>query len=68
MQGQAMAQASMARHQQRLQLIDAAIARVDNDDYGNCQRCDEPIGVGRLRFDPTVLLCIDCATKADRKA
>ena len=67
MQGQAMAQASRARHQQRLHLIDAAIKRLDRDDYGNCQQCEEPIGVGRLEFDPTVLLCIDCANQANNK-
>ena len=65
MQGQAMAQASRVRHQQRLRLIDAAIARIESGDYGYCQQCEEPIDTGRLEFDPTALLCIDCATKAE---
>jgi DnaK suppressor protein len=67
MQGQAMAQASRVRYQQRLRLIDAAVARVDSEDYGYCQQCEEPIDIGRLKFDPTMLLCVDCATKAEGK-
>ncbi len=65
MQGQAMAQASMERLEQRLRLIDAALARVESDDYGYCQQCQEPIDSGRLEFDPTVVLCIECARKAE---
>lgn len=65
MQGQAMAQASRERREVKLRLIDAALARIDADDYGYCQNCDEPIAPSRLEFDPTVLLCIDCARKAE---
>ncbi len=65
MQGQAMAQASRERREQKLRLIDAALRRIDDDDYGYCQRCEGPIDSSRLEFDPTVLLCIDCARKAE---
>ena len=65
MQGQAMAQASRERRERKLRLIDAALARVDSDDFGYCQQCEEPIASSRLEFDPTVRLCIDCARKAE---
>lgn len=65
MQAQAMAQASAGRREQMLRRIDAALIRIDNDDYGNCQECDEPINPKRLEFDPTVTLCITCASKAE---
>ena len=65
MQGQAMAQASRLRRERTLRLIDAALSRVDSGDYGYCQRCEEPIDTSRLEFDPTALLCIDCARKAE---
>jgi DnaK suppressor protein len=65
MQGQAMAQAVRQRQRQKLRLIDAALARLDSGDYGDCQRCGEPIASGRLEFDPTVLLCVDCASKTE---
>ena len=65
MQAQAMAQASAERRNHMLRQIEAALQRIDNDDYGYCQECDEPIAPKRLEFDPTVTLCIDCASKAE---
>ena len=41
MQGQAMAQASNERRAQKLRLIDAALRRLDSDDYGYCQHCED---------------------------
>ena len=66
MQAQAMAKASAERREQMLRRIDAALVRVENDDYGNCQECGEPINPKRLEFDPTVTLCIDCASSAEQ--
>lgn len=67
LQGQAMAQASKDRRDRKLRLIDAALARLDGDDFGNCHRCEESIDENRLVFDPTVLLCIECARKAEQE-
>ena len=67
MQGQAMAQASKERREQRLRQIEAALARLDDDEYGYCQACGELIDPRRLEFDPTTLLCIDCASKAENE-
>jgi DnaK suppressor protein len=66
MQAQAMAQASSVRREQMLRRIEAALKRIDNDDYGFCKECDEPINPKRLEFDPTVVLCIDCASKLEQ--
>ena len=65
MQAQAMAQASAQRRQQMLRRIEAALSRIENDEYGMCMECDEPIAPKRLEFDPTVTLCITCASKAE---
>lgn len=65
MQAQAMAQASAQRREQMLRQIDAALKRIDDDEYGYCLKCDEAINPKRLEFDPTVTLCIDCASKAE---
>jgi len=65
LQAQAMAQASEQRREQTLRRIDAALKRIDDDDYGYCLKCDEEINPKRLEFDPTVTLCIDCANKAE---
>jgi DnaK suppressor protein len=66
MQAQAMAQASAERRELMLRRIDAALKRIDDDDYGVCLACDEPINPKRLEFDPTVTLCIECASKAEQ--
>lgn len=65
MQAQAMAQASEQRREQMLRQIDAALKRIDDDEYGHCLQCDEAINPKRLEFDPTVTLCIECANKAE---
>ena len=66
MQAQAMAKASSERRTQMLRRIDAALVRIDNDEYGYCKECDEPINPKRLEFDPTAVLCIDCATELEQ--
>jgi len=65
MQAQAMAKASADRRDQMLRRIDAALKRIDEDEYGHCQQCDEPINPKRLEFDPTALYCIDCASRRE---
>lgn len=66
MQAQAMALASSQRRQHMLVSIEAALRRIDKKVYGLCQSCDGPIGIKRLEFDPTVRLCIGCASGAER--
>jgi DnaK suppressor protein len=65
LQAQAMSQASDQRREAMLRKITAAIGRIENDSYGACRSCDEAISRKRLEFDPTSLLCIDCASAAE---
>jgi len=65
MQAQAMAKASSNRRQAMLLKISAALKRIDDDDFGFCRDCEEPINPKRLEFDPTAVYCIDCANKGD---
>lgn len=65
MQAQAMAKESVRRREDTLRGIADALARLDRDDYGFCQSCDEPIAQGRLEFDPTARLCVRCAELAE---
>jgi DnaK suppressor protein len=66
MQAQAMSQASGRRREATLRLIELALKRIEDDTYGLCQSCSEPIAPDRLEFDPTALQCIDCATRAEQ--
>lgn len=61
LQGQAMAQEQDRRRESELARVDAALHRVETGDYGHCISCDEPIAKKRLRLDPAVPTCVDCA-------
>lgn len=67
MQQQAMAQASGRRVELERQRILSALNRIKDGNYGYCLKCDEEISEGRLRFDPSVLVCISCAKDAEGK-
>ncbi len=51
------------RSEDRLRLIDQALARVDNGTYGTCAECGEDIPLERLKALPFALLCVDCQQK-----
>ena len=61
LQRQAMAQATSRRRQMRLTRIDAALQRLDEDEFGYCQDCGEDIPPARLDLDVTATLCVSCA-------
>lgn len=46
--------------------IDAALARMDRGEYGDCVDCVEPIAVERLRVYPTAVRCIECQERFER--
>jgi len=50
------------RERKLLKKIDSTVVRVDNDDYGWCDRCGVEIGIRRLEARPTAELCVDCKT------
>lgn len=65
LQAQAMARASGRRRAALLREIGAALRRIDDGSYGECERCEETINPRRLEADPTARLCIDCASRAE---
>ena len=62
MQAQAMSKETGRRRRQKLIQIEAALRRIEENNYGICQECGEDIATARLEADPTVLLCIECAS------
>lgn len=62
LQVQAMAQAADVRRTREMRRIDAALARLDDGDYGWCAECGEAIEAKRLEFDPAAPRCSDCAS------
>jgi DnaK suppressor protein len=61
LQGQAMSRETNRRRELELARIEAALKRIEGGEYGYCVRCGEAIAEGRLLFDPSTPLCIDCA-------
>ncbi len=60
LQSQAMNNAIAARRKAQLARVDAALARLDEDEFGYCVRCGDKIGRKRLELDPTVSVCTQC--------
>ncbi|MCQ3802628.1 MAG: TraR/DksA family transcriptional regulator [bacterium] len=44
-----------------LEKVNYALAKMDRNDYGDCDLCGKPIPVARLRYLPYVDSCIECA-------
>lgn len=65
-QGQQMAQASERRRQQRLRDIQAALIRIEKDDFGYCEECGDEIAEKRIKFDPTTKYCIECLSEREK--
>lgn len=62
LQRQAMAHAQHGRRAMRRARIEATFHRIDAGEFGYCEECGEEIPPGRLDLDPTVALCVGCAS------
>jgi DnaK suppressor protein len=59
---------SMAKNaRENLELVEAAIARIDEGSYGICESCGEPIGKERLQAFPRATLCMQCKQRQERR-
>ena len=50
-----------------LQALEAALARVDDPDYGRCVDCGKAIPFGRLQVEPQALRCVDCQAAVEAR-
>ncbi len=55
------------REQRLVKKIDEALARMDQNIYGICERCEEEIPYPRLKARPVTTLCIDCKTLEEQE-
>lgn len=60
LQQQHMAAARRQRLETQLAQIDQALRRLPAGAYGDCMRCEEPIGYARLRVRPEAPFCMSC--------
>ncbi|KAB1443311.1 TraR/DksA family transcriptional regulator [Pseudodesulfovibrio senegalensis] len=59
---QSVAKKQLSNLKTRLRKLEEALRDVDEDeDFGRCVECDEPIPMARLLAMPETRLCVDCA-------
>jgi DnaK suppressor protein len=59
---------SMAqRHATELEEIDAALGRIAEGTYGECEECGRDIGAARLEVQPTARFCIECQQRLEQR-
>lgn len=62
MQQQAMANATNQRRQLDLKRIKQALGRLEDNDYGFCDKCEEEIPTKRLAVNPLATRCTNCTS------
>jgi DnaK suppressor protein len=65
MQQQRMIAANRDAARQRRRQTEAALARCEADEYGDCSGCGEPIGYARLKARPESPLCVRCQSSRE---
>ena len=55
------------RERKLLKKVQAAIIRIDNDEYGYCEETGDPIGVSRLLARPTATLSLEAQQRRELK-
>jgi DnaK suppressor protein len=64
-QQQSMAQANRRGAQRRLQQVRAALERIEEDEYGPCAQCGDPVGFARLQVRPETPFCVGCQSRRE---
>ena len=67
LQHQKMAEAEQARHKLRLKMVIRALQSFDDEEYGYCTRCGEPIAYLRLKARPESPCCVPCLSAVELK-
>ena len=65
LQSQAMAREAERRARAEVVRIDAALVRLEDDDFGYCHDCGDDIAPARLKVDPATILCVNCAERRE---
>ena len=60
LQSQAMAQAQKRRRNAMQVVLQAALKRIDEGEFGFCDDCGDEIGQSRLMANPIITKCISC--------
>ena len=50
-----------------LRMVQAALLRIEQGTFGECERCGEEIGLARLKAIPWARCCVACQEKLERR-
>lgn len=53
--------------QETLEMVEHALARLDEGSYGQCERCGKAIPIERLEALPYATLCVTCQTEVEHE-
>ncbi len=62
LQNQAMAKAQQANRNREMSRLKAALARIEDREFGFCEDCGDEIPIGRLNLDYAASKCVSCAS------
>ncbi len=54
-------EAALRTTENKLKGLNIALAKVDNQDFGICGKCSNPIPIGRILLVPHGRFCVHCA-------
>ena len=52
----------------QLNLVDQALAKIEQGNYGTCEQCKKPISEARLNVLPYAQLCVECKREEEARA
>jgi len=60
-QNKSVTEAALRKTKEKLDKLEFALTKVDDDDFGICSNCKKPIPVGRLLIMPQSRTCVACS-------
>ena len=53
--------AALRKNEDKLKGLKYMLSKIDDDDFGLCERCKQPIPIQRLLFMPQSRFCVNCS-------
>lgn len=54
-------EAALRKAVEKLETLNLALSKLDDDDFGLCVRCHNPIPLGRILVIPQARVCVACS-------
>lgn len=60
-QNKSVTEAALRKTREKLEKLEFALTKVDEDDFGICVSCKKPIPLGRILIMPQSRTCVSCS-------